>query len=768
MKRPAVLLCAALCALLPGRAAALDEHPSEDKPAEETVRAANLIIGQMTNYLADVAAMKSMTDAEKIAYIKDKASERVTEHVIAADVKVVNEAMEAVLTKSVQYYTYTEVAKPLLEGAAKTGVQVNRALLDSRVAALVDTRISAVKSLYSAAELTGTAVGTMAKEGPMAGVKVIGGAIAEKLGEYFIPGYSWIKLGADFTQALLDYVIAYANEAAKEGIVETLFNAKSEPEKFLKWLVKSSEGQVSAEVDEEWENFNIEAGHFTFSKTPKGAADMKAAIKSEFLAIRRKALDDMKAQEESTKLIRWALEDKLRERTIAEEKAREAAQKVQNDKLRILIKIDEFKNIHLGMGNAKGKADDIAKESKKFTYTVTDAAGKAHTVTDSDNVFAVFHPMSLTLESLKPAIEDFTLKKDQDEMSPAYEALEKQITADWEKQYKAYQDDYDAVPWRVEGTKGTHYYADMLRYRDLTKAQHDDLRQSLSKYHGFLRAKSQETYGRIMSDISKVSAGLDQRVIQNSLTDVLRGLPSQPEVEVPLRARLTRDMLPAPDYAAVQHGTWFGPLWGALREHAGALENEKRRLDDTIAQLDLNIEWADKAAETKIQVEQIASARAAIAREAYDSSAILMQMHLKDLEKQGLLDAEAWAKPIIAHLNALIAANAKLHQIRANWASVSEDLGAQLAAEKKMMARLENAGAVLGELYRLHPREQVTRWTVDCSEAVPGYVYSAGEGAMECPAMAADPKRYLNTESLAKTKAASSPGSGPPASNPST
>ncbi|TPW19917.1 MAG: hypothetical protein FD126_2202 [Elusimicrobia bacterium] len=367
MKPPAVLLAAVLSVLLIGRAAALDEHPTEGKPSEETKRAAALIIGQMTNYLTDVTAMKSMTDVEKVAYIKDKAAERVAEHVTAADVKAVNEAMEAVLVKGVQYYTYAEAAKPLLEGAAKTGVQVNKALLDSKVASLVDTRIAAVKSLYGAAKLTGTAVGTMAKDGPMAGVKVIGGALAEKLGEYFIPGYTWIKLGADFTQALLDYVIAYANGAAKEGIVETLFNARSEPDKFLKWLVKSSEAQIDAEVDAEWENFNIEAGHFTFSKTPEGCAAMRAAIKSELRAIRKKAVDDMKAQEEAGKLLRWALEDKLRERTVAEEKAREAAQRVQNEKTRLLIKIDEFKNLYLGMGNAKGKADDIAHESKKFT-----------------------------------------------------------------------------------------------------------------------------------------------------------------------------------------------------------------------------------------------------------------------------------------------------------------------------------------------------------------------------------------------------------------
>ncbi|TPW19916.1 MAG: hypothetical protein FD126_2201, partial [Elusimicrobia bacterium] len=360
--------------------------------------------------------------------------------------------------------------------------------------------------------------------------------------------------------------------------------------------------------------------------------------------------------------------------------------------------------------------------------------------------------MTLTLESLKPAIEHYTLELDA-ESGPAYEAVETRIREDWEKQYKAYQDDYDAVHWTQAGVKATHYYADMLRYRDLTQGEYEELRQKVSRYHGFLRSKSQETYGRIQSEIYAASAGVDQRVIAGSLADVLKDIPSQPEVGTTLRARLTRDLVPPRDYNAVQHGTWFGPLWGALRSHVWELENEKRRVDDVVAQLDANIEWSDKAAETKLQVEKAAAARAVIAREAYEPTTILMQMHLKDLEKRGLLDAEAWAKPIIARLNELAAANARLRQIRRDWASAAEDLGGAIASEKRMMARLDNAGAVLAGLSRLHPREQAARWTVDCSETVPGFVYAAGEGGLECGAMARDPSRFLNKETLAKTQA---------------
>ena len=104
----------------------------------------------------------------------------------------------------------------------------------------IDTKMRAFDAGWKAAEIGWGAYEAYAQGDALAAAKSISGSICNLLAEAYIPGWGWIKFGAQMVEALGNYVLSYATDTAIEGMLESLYGMKSNPKGLADWLIKNS------------------------------------------------------------------------------------------------------------------------------------------------------------------------------------------------------------------------------------------------------------------------------------------------------------------------------------------------------------------------------------------------------------------------------------------------------------------------------------------------------------------------------------------------
>ena len=276
---------------------------AEDKPFEKTAtgKAAKALISSFTNFVKDVTEMNGMTDQQKLDYILKKGKERIWKE--TAD-RVKDTAKDKILE-----YVKARMRADLFKAAVPS--MMNQAIVEGKAVSAVwsaadvdiksklDTQMNAVKAGISAAKVGWSVYSTWSTKGAEEGCRELGKQTGEKIIEYFIPGWGWYRLAQAATEALGNYVVAYAFDTslqAKMDVVLSGHDPKSNPKAFKDWILATD---IQSYVQKEWDEQLAYGGWYLKGKNNEGDSMEKAIIAS---------LNQMKAEVQK----RAAIENEVR------------------------------------------------------------------------------------------------------------------------------------------------------------------------------------------------------------------------------------------------------------------------------------------------------------------------------------------------------------------------------------------------------------------------------------------------------------------------
>lgn len=299
----------------------------EDKSI--TVKAADEALAGMKTFLTDYNAITQLPPEQRVNFVLNNIESRVQEK-IADDLKgALKTKAEDFAKKSLRAHYFQEIALPKIKTGLILKTDFNWAQLDADVSSKVDTGMNTIAGGIEAAKVGWETYQAFSDGGTLEAFKSLSGTLYDKLADAYIPGWGYFKVGVELTKALGEAVMAYANETAKSGMFKDMY-PDANSERFAKWLLDQSPGDLKADLDRRWDDSFVEYGRLYEHKgTEKGNEEMKGRIFDDLMGMRselalkkreierienmfRKPLDEAKEAEEELKKVARDAKEQLK------------------------------------------------------------------------------------------------------------------------------------------------------------------------------------------------------------------------------------------------------------------------------------------------------------------------------------------------------------------------------------------------------------------------------------------------------------------------
>ncbi|HNV86610.1 MAG TPA: hypothetical protein PKL97_06555 [Candidatus Omnitrophota bacterium] len=230
-------------------------YPADENFADTTAgKASKELLESTVNFFNDMAEMKNMSDKQRLEYILSKGKERIWEKTIdkswdAMKDKITEYAQARIREDLFKSQVAAMMHKCVVEGQSVAAVWSQ---VDTDIAPKVLAGMNAVKTALAGADVLVDAYKEWQKGGIDEGIKALKVKAAEKIIEYFIPGWGYYRLAQALVEALCQYIVAYAFDAALEAKLKAILpiDRVQNPKGFEQWLVGTD---VVSYVNTEWE-----------------------------------------------------------------------------------------------------------------------------------------------------------------------------------------------------------------------------------------------------------------------------------------------------------------------------------------------------------------------------------------------------------------------------------------------------------------------------------------------------------------------------------
>lgn len=260
-------------------------------------KAVNQVIDSLPDFVKDVNAMRTMTPQQKLEYVMNVVDSRVQEKVAEMFKGQIKDKVKEYTQSAIRARAFQEFGVPQIRNAFVMGTAVDWTKIETQIASNVDTKMRMFDAGWKAAEIGWSAYEAYATGDALAAVKSISGSVCDLLAEAYIPGWGWVKFGAKMVEALGNYVLSYATDTAVQGMLESMYGMKSNPQGFADWLIKQSPQQIMADINQKWDDGMAFGYLWQGQGTDKGDETMKSRLQSTLVSLRGELLSKIKEEE---------------------------------------------------------------------------------------------------------------------------------------------------------------------------------------------------------------------------------------------------------------------------------------------------------------------------------------------------------------------------------------------------------------------------------------------------------------------------------------
>jgi len=342
-----------------------DEEDGQEEDEEEsaTEKCGKELISQFTTFINDVTAMQGMSDKEKIDYILTKGEERIREKTWDTAQEIIEQKAKDYAKKMIRAEIFKSKMPKLMHDVIVERKSVDSvwSAYDVQIKSELDTKMAAVGSALEAAKTLYKIWGEIEEGNVSEAFESLRDKIAEKIVEYYIPGWGWWQLGKDFTIAICEYIKGYAfNEAlqAKRKFYLQGYDPVKDPEGFKEWILNED---IEKFVNDKWWNEDTlgSPGEMYFKGKENEGDQMRLAL----IADLKKLKDEILEKEK----LRQQLETRLRQVIDEQQSAQKAL----------------IEQSHKVYGNAQPVVDAIkAYSARVYDYKKEDARRKVEEYRD--------------------------------------------------------------------------------------------------------------------------------------------------------------------------------------------------------------------------------------------------------------------------------------------------------------------------------------------------------------------------------------------------
>ncbi len=719
---PVLLLCAAVST---GRA-------EENKISKAADKAAAQLLGSMKDYFTDLTDVQAMTPQQKVDYILKKAETRIKEKTEETAKAALQQKLEDYAEKVLTARAVKDIAIPQMLTAIHTGIPYDAALMDAKVADATAKNMKALTTGIEGAKVTWEVMRKTRDEGPLEGFKELSATIYDKVAEAYIPGYSWVKLGAELTKALVSYVMGYATETAKMAMFSVMYpEYAASPENFGKWLLKTSEREIGLDVARRWDEEGVEFAQYLWEGkgTDSGAVQMRARLRDFLFTMRReidaKTRKQREAQAKMEERLQKAADDVNKAKTALREASRQALA-ASEEKLR---KLEEFKGTYLGYSAAKELAEEVAEETGKAQVSAR----------------ASYFEFGLKLDDMQEEIRGkyfgapWTATR-----NPDVQTYYDRVDAEWENVKKRYA----AQGEQFRGTYGSKsdsvsmvtlgvFNNETIKYQELSHDEYRAITAQVKHFIGLLDAESKATERPLATEVTRVANVLrkmvNEGVIPGSSWDVEKAADS-PEYGGIGRLDFPKDALPEPRLRPGQ-AAYFDLYRNTLNDRANAITIKAGELKYKIEDFDYVLRQVANSAATKKELEEnladIAAIEARISQAELPLHLIKIYLYpdpgLKAEEvgydqlfrASALSGAKSQNAFLTAELAKAVAVGDRIKVKRDNWQADFESMVADIARLRKQAALLTRGEAAIAEAAAKLSKKRTRDYTEYCSPQAP-------------------------------------------------
>jgi len=324
-------------------------------------------IKSMPEVFQNAAGLKDMTPEQKVAFVLNK-TESLSKKYVADKMKdKFKSATLKFMQKSFRAYEFKKLAVPVITNSAVLKKGYSWSQIDSKIASNVGRKMHLLSGAISTASIAWDAYDAYKKGQVGAALKSISGSVSEMLAGAYIPGWSFISLGASTVKFTGNYIISYATDTKIEAVLNNIYDVKSNPSAFANKIYKMTPSEIKKSVDDNMEMI-LYSGVYEGKGTQKGEDALKEKIVAALMGYRSQIVLSMKKAQQAEKQ-----KQKLMQKYIDETKQAQSSLKLvgeeANNRLAVYLKkLAKYKTEVLKIkGNEDAKKTE---EEKKYFESI--------------------------------------------------------------------------------------------------------------------------------------------------------------------------------------------------------------------------------------------------------------------------------------------------------------------------------------------------------------------------------------------------------------
>lgn len=316
-------------------------HAEEDK--SKVAEAADAVIAGLPGALKAGVDFSKMKPEDRVNWLLNNVEAKVEETVADKFKDAIKSKVEAYAKEAIRAKAFMEIGVPQIRNAYAMGQAFDWSKMDAEIASNADTKFRALGAGLKTAQVSWATIQAYRQGDLSAAARTLGGELAGLLAEAYIPGYGYIKVGAAMVELLGNYVLDYATDTAVEGMLNSMYDMKSNPQGLAKWLIDKSPSDISRDINQKFDDGMAFGYLFRGQGTDKADEEMKSRIHGELMSLRSQLVTQMKEQERREKQAQDAIEQYLQKYREAEKALKEEAAKAKAEADAQLQPIEQFR-----------------------------------------------------------------------------------------------------------------------------------------------------------------------------------------------------------------------------------------------------------------------------------------------------------------------------------------------------------------------------------------------------------------------------------------
>ncbi|MBF0478016.1 MAG: hypothetical protein HQL26_00900 [Candidatus Omnitrophica bacterium] len=362
MKKPLIFILAFMVismSVRPGFAEEKFEDTATGKAAKETIEA-------MSNFLSDWAEISSLPLEQKIAVVRKNAQKRIWDKMKDQQWGVTKNAITEYAKARLRQDMFRAASLGMMHECIVEGKNVAEmwSKADIDIKSKIEPRIAALGKVLDGVEISWATYRKWNEGKPDEAMTDMGKAIADKVMEFFIPGWGYYRLAQGMVEALGKWVMAYAFDTALEGKINAIAPVapKQNPEAFAQWLLTVD--NIPAFVKREWdEQIGYTGLYAKYDGDDKTKDEFGDAMEKKIV----ETLETMKTEALKRKTVENELKTKLQEedRKAADllKKVQDATAKTQAAMDQALMPLKKFEEKYYGL--VKQDTQEVVAEAEQ-------------------------------------------------------------------------------------------------------------------------------------------------------------------------------------------------------------------------------------------------------------------------------------------------------------------------------------------------------------------------------------------------------------------